>query len=211
MDLRKLLNLPIIRSALSTLILIIPMVYDVYGNISFEIKIALILLVILINIILISQEIKRPTIKIEEMLESLIKLICSSNGNDLGKYRANIMLKKQKSDVLYMKYHHNMMGANDRGLEVNINSSCCGDAFNLKQPIMVDLEENPTAGYTSDVTKVSESMKSILSVPIHDISGKDCIGALNVDCKLSIDESGFLEPGTSETANIFSYIISNLL
>lgn len=212
MNFKEFFDLSITRSALATSILIIPMIYDFYDNTPTIIKIVLISSVVVINIALISQEIKRPNIKIEELLEALIRAICLFDGNDIGDYRANIMIYNDKTNKLEMRYYYNMIGSTDWGLKVDIDpSSCCGYAFNYKRAMAVDLMKDPIAGYSSDIAKLSENIKIILSTPIRDINTGISIGVLNIDSRLEAKESSIGNQSVRETANAFAYIISKVV
>lgn len=123
---KKLFALSITKSALSTLILIISLLYELYKDIPIKYKLSFIILVAIINIYLVRNEIRKPNIKIEELLEMLIKTISKGDRRAIGEYRANIMLYNHKSNILEMKYHYNMMGSIDRDLIIDSNSGCCG-------------------------------------------------------------------------------------
>ncbi|NMC60337.1 MAG: GAF domain-containing protein [Candidatus Methanofastidiosa archaeon] len=206
---KKLFALSITKSALSTLILIIPLLYELYKDIPIKYKLSFIILVAIINIYLVRNEIRKPNIKIEELLEMLIKTISKGDRRAIGEYRANIMLYNHKSNILEMKYHYNMMGSIDRDLIIDSNSGCCGIAFKENKPIWVDLEENPEAGYISDRKRTWGDMKSIISVPISTNNGREIVGILNVDTKNKVDDIS--QENVYETINMYSYIISKIL
>jgi hypothetical protein len=206
---KKIFALSITKSALTTLILIIPLLYELYDEISIVYKLIFIIIVAIINIYLVRNEMRRPNIKIEELLEMLIKTICKGDRRAIGEYRANIMLYNPRSTTLEMKYHYNMMGSIDRDLIIDSNSGCCGNAYQYRQPIWANLEEKPEAGYISDRAKTWADMKSIISVPINTNNGHEIIGILNVDTKNRIDDIS--QEHVYETLNMYSYIISKIL
>ncbi|MBK7386889.1 MAG: hypothetical protein IPI63_09275 [Methanothrix sp.] len=208
-EIEKIFSLSITKSALSTIILIIPLLYELNSDIAIEYKLFAIIFVALINIYLVRNEIINPDIKIEEILEMLIKTISKGDRKSMSEYRANIMLYNQMSNTLDMKYHYNMMGSIDRDLSIDSKSGCCGIAFKSKQPIWIDLEENPEAGYVSDRKRIWGDMKSIISIPISTNNGREIIGILNVDSKNKVD--CISQENVYEIINMYSYIISKIL
>ncbi|MFZ2471256.1 MAG: hypothetical protein WAW52_04865 [Methanothrix sp.] len=206
---KKIFALSITKSALTTLILIIPLLYELYNEISIQYKLVSITIVAIINIYLVRNELRRPNIKIEELLEMLIKNICKGDRRAIGEYRSNIMLYNPGSTTLEMKYHYNMMGSIDRDLIIDSNSGCCGRAYQHRQTTWANLEEKPEAGYVSDRTKTWADMKSIISVPINTNNGREIVGILNVDTKNEMIKIS--QEHVYETINMYSYIISKIL
>lgn len=198
-----------IKSAISTLILIIPLSLGLWENLDIIYKVLLVSIIGILNIIFVYYDYKRPKWNIEDMLR-LMNL--SLWGQDSSHFRSNVMLYNSKTKKLHMKYRCNMMGAKDRNLILEPNQGCAGQTFTNNTPYVVDLTQATHGQYSIDKNKVWSSMKSVMSVPICDDEDHlNVIGVLNIDSDLDVNTAKFFDDKVLNTANVYSDLVADWL
>ena len=206
LGLRRILKLST-KTALSTLILIIPLALGLWENLDFVYKILLILVTGVLNIVFVYYDYKQPTWEIRNLLELMVRSLWGPN--QASHFRSNIMVQDHKTKKLCIKDHYNMMGAIDRAFTVDPNQGCAGRAFSTQRPFWVDVTKSTHEKYLIDSGQVWASMKSVMSVPIV-LQGKN-MGVLNIDSDLDINTSKLNQEKVYSTAMAYSDIIARLL
>ena len=214
LGLREIGKLTVTKSALSTLIVIIPMIVGFFTYLPFEIELIAVIITSVLNIILVSREFKQPTVDFDGMLELWVNSLW--HDNQLHHYRSNIMIldgkwyEKSKSKQLRIKYRYHMAGYVDRDFCIKQNQGCAGRAFTSKKPHWVDLTVPDAHGtYGIDAGEVWDNMKSVLSVPII-LKGK-ALGTLNIDSDLEINKSGLNQEKIYTVTQAYADLIAVLL
>jgi hypothetical protein len=198
-----------IRSALSTLIVIIPLVIGLWDNLSVYLKASLVLATAILNAIFVYYDFKSPTWEIWKMLELMVKSLWGPNDGP-AHFRSNVMMYGQKANRLRIKHSYNMMGARDRDISLEPNQGCAGNCYSTGEPFWVDITEADThRTYSVDPHKVSQNMKSVMSVPIFE-NGKT-VGVLNIDSDLDLATSKLNEEKAYIIASAYSDLVASLL
>lgn len=207
MSIVKILRLTATKCALSTLLVIIPIVIGIWDSLELVYKAVLVTILGIINFYIAYGEYRKPGFRIEKMLELMIKSIWGPDNS--SHFRSNIMLYDSKAKKLKIKYHYNMMGAVDRNFELEPTQGCAGRAYSNRKPFWVDVMRSSHEKYLVDSGKVWGSMKSVMSVPI--LRSNVIAGVLNIDSDLSLETAMFDEEKTFIVANAYSDLISELL
>lgn len=199
------------KSALSTLILLIPLVLGVWANLDISYQLILISVTVILNIVFVYYDIKQPSWEIEDMLELMVKTLWGTN--QAAHFRSNVMLYNTKRKKLSIKYSYNMMGHNDRKIALSTDQGCAGKAFHNESPFWVDLTTCTHESYLVDSKKIWKNMKSVMSVPIFE--EEEVIGVLNIDSDLELNEA-FMEgnefnQNIINTANAYSDLVARWL
>lgn len=207
MNVRRILRLSATRSALSTLLLIIPIVIGVWESLDIIYKAGLVALLGIVNFYFVYYEYKQPNFEIEKMLELMVKSLWGPENS--SHFRSNVMMFNPKTEKLQIKYQYNMMGAVDRDFKLAPDQGCAGRAFSRKKPFWVDILESTHEKYFVDSGQVWSSMKSVMSVPI--FLQKDTIGVLNIDSDLDMNTSKFDQENVYILVNAYSEMIARVL
>jgi transcriptional regulator with GAF, ATPase, and Fis domain len=190
-----------VKSALSTLILIIPLALGLWESLGILYKALLIIMTALLNFIFVYYDYKRPAWKIENLLELMVKSLWGADQS--SHFRSNIMIYDSKTKKLKIEHSYNMMGAVDRNLELELDRGCAGKAFTDKNTFWVDLTQAAHEKYLIDPQKVWSSMKSVMSIPI--FLDDEVIGVLNIDSDLELNKVFLLDNrGDNKVLNIAS-------
>jgi hypothetical protein len=201
---------PGIKSALSTLILIAPLVLGLWNGLHFEIKIGLIVATAILNLGLVYYEYTKPKWRIEDMLNMMnLSLWAERNQH----FRANIMMYNHRKKTLSVKYiSTSMMGATDRKLCIGSNQGCAGEAFRSKRLAVVDLTQQTHEDYQINPQDVWSEMKSVMSVPIFDDDAHmNVIAVLNVDSDFTVNDANFYDNTVIRVISAYSDWIADLL
>lgn len=207
MSFKRFFRLSATRSALSTLLLIIPILLGYWEQLALPYKAFMIAVLGIINFYLVYNEYKKPRLKIENFLELMVKSLWGPES--ASHFRSNIMVYNSKSENLQIKYNYNMMGAVDREFEIGKDQGCAGRAFSNKQPFWVDILASSHGKYFVESGKVWSDMRSVMSVPI--IKEKAVIGVLNVDSDLDLSTSKFDQGDVFIIVNAYSDLIAEVL
>jgi hypothetical protein len=207
LSISKIFGLTATKSALSTLLVIVPIVIGIWDSLWLVYKAVLVVFLGIINSYLVYIEYRKPGFRIERMLELMIKSLWGPANS--AHYRSNIMLYNPKANQLQIKYHYNMMGAVDRNFELAPTQGCAGRAYSNKKPYWVDIPKSSHEKYLVDSGKVWGSMKSVMSVPI--VRNDVVTGVLNVDSDLDMSTAMFDDEKTFIVVNAYSDLISELL
>ena len=207
MKFRRLYSLLATKSALSTLILIVPLVMGVWESLNIFFKAGLIALLAILNFYFVYYEYKQPDLEIENMLELMVKSLWGPENS--SHFRSNVMIYNYKTGKLYIKHQYNMMGAVDRDFEVDLDQGCAGRAFCNRVPFWVDIPKSTHEQYYVDSGQVWSSMKSVMSVPI--LLQRDIIGVLNIDSDLGLSMCKFDQEKVYIVVNAYSDMIARVL
>lgn len=207
MDFRRILRLSVTRSALSTLLLIIPIVIGLWESLGFYPQIGLIVVLGVINFYFVYHEYKQPGLEIAELLELMVKSLWGRE--NVSHFRSNLMIFNPKTEKLQIKYRYNMMGAVDRNFEISKDQGCAGRAFSNNQTFWVDILKSPHEKFFVESGKVWSSMRSVMSVPV--TNGKTTVGVLNVDSDLDLQTSGFVQEDVYSMVNAYSDVMGKVL
>jgi transcriptional regulator with GAF, ATPase, and Fis domain len=178
-----------IKSALSTLILITPLVLGIWEKLEIPYKVLLIAGTAVLNFVFVYYDYKRPAWKIENMLELMVKSLWGSD--QASHFRSNIMIYDSKTKKLHIKHSYNMMGATDRNLILEPDRGCAGKAFKGENAFWVDLTQVTHENYLVDSKRVWSNMKSVMSVPIY--FEDKVIGVLNIDSDIELKKAFLLD------------------
>lgn len=204
---RRISRLSTIRSALSTLILIIPLILGFWETLELQYKILLILLTGVLNFVFIFYEYKQPTLEVGSLLELMVKSLWGPSQS--AHFRSNVMVQDTKTKKLHINHSYNMMGHVDRDFKLDINQGCAGRAFSMNKPFWVNITESTHEKYLVDSGQVWSNMKSVMSVPVS-LQGK-VVGVLNIDSDLELNASELNQEKVYSTAIAYSDIIARLL
>lgn len=207
MNLGRILKLSATRYALSTLLLIIPIVIGVWESLDLIYQAGIISVLGILNFCFVYYEYKQPSLEIEDILELMVKSLWGPENS--SHFRSNVMLYNPKSRKLQIKYRYNMMGAVDRDFQLAVGRGCAGRAFSEKMPFWVDILKSSHEKYYVDSGKVWKSMKTVMSVPIY--LQEDPAGVLNVDSDLDMNTSKFNDENVYIIVNAYSDMIARLL
>lgn len=186
--LKRFIQYSSVKSALSTLILIVPIVLGFWNNLDSYLKAVFVIVIASFNVIFVYYDYKKPAWKIEKMLELMIKSLWGTD--QASHFRSNVMIFESKTSKLQIKHSYNMMGMIDRNLALQAGNGCAGKAFKDENAFWVDLTQATHESYLVDSKRVWSDMKSVMSVPIN-LDGK-VIGVLNIDSSLEL-KSVFLD------------------
>ncbi len=210
MRLKSIFNRPTIYSFIFSLVIIIPLFFDVF-IIKYGLKLFLLILLFLINFIITYYDITRYPLKIS--LENLPELMVKSLfGDNYHNYRSNVMFYYKRKNILKMHYRYNMMGADDRNFEINISKYsdlCASTAFFKKTTAIMEVEDSDSHKRLVSKGQIWKEMKSVMSVPIYNKNKKKIIGILNIDSKLDAEKAKFYESKTNTILNAYADIISD--
>lgn len=198
-----------VKPALSTLILILPIVLGSWDNLDIYIKAGLVTATAILNIIFVYYDYKKPAWKIEKVLELMVKSLW---GPSVGSahFRSNVMIFDSKANKLRIKHSYNMMGYRDRNIVLEPNQGCAGNCFSTGEPFWVDITKiDIHKKYSIDPQKVWANMKSVMSVPISEDS--KIVGVLNIDSNLDLVTSKLNEEKVYIIASAYSELIESLL
>jgi len=207
LNFKRILRLSATRSALSTLLLIVPIVIGLWGSLDLIYKAGLIVLLGIVNFYFVYHEYKQPNLEVGKLLELMVKSLWGPEHS--SHFRSNIMIYDPKTAKLQIKHHYNMMGAVDRDFQLDKDQGCAGRAFSNKQPFLVDILKSSHERYFVDSGKVWSSMKSVMSVPI--FIEKTTIGVLNIDSDLDMKTSQFAKDKVLIVVNAYSDVIAEIL
>lgn len=203
------IKLPGVKSALSTLLLFIPIITGFWESWAIYYKILLLITYGGVNSVFVYIDNKRPSIKIEKMLELMLGSLW---GEEAHHFRSNVMIFDSKTKRLQIQYSCHMQGAIDRNLSLDPKQGCAGKAFSSNLPYVVDLTTATHNQYNIDPTKVWKSMKSVMSVPIcDDEHNEHVIGVLSIDSDLDYNTVKFREDKVLNTANTYADFIGEWL
>lgn len=206
---KRFIKLPGVKSALSTLLVLLPVVTGFWENWATIYKILLVVVFALVNFIFVYIDSKQPSWKINDMLELMITSLW---GKEAHHFRSNVMILNSKTNKFHIQHSCHMQGAIDRKLSLGLNEGCAGRAFSTNEPFVVDLTKATHAQYGIDATRVWNSMKSVMSVPIcDDEHGEHVIGVLNIDSDLDNDTVNFFEDKVLNTVNAYADLIGEWL
>jgi hypothetical protein len=211
LEIKHFFAVPGIKSALSTLILVIPLLLGVWNNdLIIEHKILLIAITSLLNYGFVYYDYKKPKWKIEDMLNAMN---LSLWGNNAEHYRANVMTYNSRKKSLSIKHiSASMLGALDRKLNLKTCQGCAGEAFRTKRPMVVDLTQETHEQYEINPRDVWSDMRSVTSFPIFgDDEHTNVIGVLNVDSDYDVNSAGFFKNNVIRVVSVYSDWISELL
>ena len=209
MKIRRFLEHSSVKSALSTLILIVPIVLGFWDNIDIYVKAGFVMVTALLNVIFVYYDYKKPAWKIEKMLELMVKSLWGTSDGP-AHFRSNVMMYDSKVNKLRIKTSYNMMGARDRDIVLEPNQGCAGNCYSTGQPFWVDITAMDIhKKYSIDPQKVWANMKSVMSVPIFEDSKP--IGVLNIDSDLDLATSKLDEEKAYINASAYSNMIASLL
>ncbi len=135
---RRFLEHSSVKSALSTLILIVPIVLGFWDNIDIYVKAGFVMVTALLNVIFVYYDYKKPAWKIEKMLELMVKSLWGTSDGP-AHFRSNVMMYDSKANKLRIKTSYNMMGARDRDIVLEPNQGCAGNCYSMGQPFWVDI------------------------------------------------------------------------
>jgi transcriptional regulator with GAF, ATPase, and Fis domain len=198
-----------VKPALSTLILIIPLVIGLWNNLDIYVKAGLVLVIALLNIIFVYYDIKKPVWSIDKMLELMVKSLWRS-GEEASHFRSNVMVYDPKKNKLIIRSSYNMMGMRDRSISLEPGQGCAGNCYQTGVPFWVDITEiGAHVKYSIDPKNIWEKMKSVMSVPIFE--GDKIIGVLNIDTDLDLVTSGLNEEKVYNVVSAYSDLIATLL
>jgi hypothetical protein len=202
---RRFLALSGVKSALSTLILLIPIVTGFWGGWMWLYKLVLLLALASANFVFVYYDNKQPAWNINHMLELMLTSLW---GKDAHHFRSNVMIFNSKTKKLYIKYSCHMQGAVDRSMSIDPSQGCAGEAYRTNNPVVVDLTTADHSQYRIDPTRVWKLMKSVMSVPICDDENHEhVIGALNIDGDVDCDTAGYFDDKVLNTANDYADLI----
>jgi hypothetical protein len=200
-----------VKSALSTIILIIPLLLGIWADVDVRISIFLVAFTAILNAFFVYYDYKQPSWDINEMLEFMVKTIWGSD--QASRFRSNVMLYEPKSKKLQIKYSYNMMGHNDRFLSLNPEQGCAGKAFKDEKAFWVDLTTCAHENYLVDSTRVWNPMKSVMSVPI--FKDEKVVGVLNIDSNMELPqvfmEEGKIDEKILNSATAYSDLVARWL
>jgi transcriptional regulator with GAF, ATPase, and Fis domain len=186
---KRFIKLSGVKSALSTLILIIPLAFGLWTNLDTSYKVLLIAVTAALNTAFVLYDYKRPAWKIEDMLELMVKSLWGAG--EASHFRSNVMIYNDKTKKLQIKHSYNMMGHEDRKISLDVGQGCAGKAFQDQTAFWVDLTKATHEEYNVKSTKVWSEMKSVMSVPI--CSDDEVIGTLNIDSNLELSKVFLLD------------------
>ena len=196
-----------IKSALSTLILIIPLALGVWENLEIPYKVLLIVATAGINFVFVYSDYKQPSWRIEDLLELMVKSLWGSEQS--SHFRSNVMLYNSKTRKLQIRYRYNMMGAIDRNLALEPDRGCAGKAFKDENAFWVDLTRASHESYLVDSKRVWSDMKSVMSVPI--CLDDKVVGVLNIDSNLELNRVFLLDDGENNKVLSIARAYSDLV
>jgi hypothetical protein len=207
---KRFLEIPGIKSALSTIILIIPLVLGLWNDLKLEYKIVFVALTAGLNYGFVYYDYKKPKWKIEDMLNAMNLSLWSDKNQH---FRANVMLFNSKKNTIAIKYlSTSMMGATDRKLCIGSNQGCAGEAFKTKREMVVDLTQQTHEDYHINPRDVWSEMKSVVSVPIFEDEEHTIVsGILNVDSDLEVNETKFFDTNVIRVISVYADWISELI
>jgi hypothetical protein len=208
-NIKRFLEHSSVKSALSTLILIIPIVLGFWNNLDIYPKAGFVTATALLNVVFVYYDYKKPGWEIEKMLELMVKSLWGTSDGP-AHFRSNVMIYDSKANKLRVKHSYNMMGARDRDIVLEPNQGCAGSCYSSGEPFWVDITEMDTHKiYSIDPQKVWQDMKSVMSVPIFE--GRKTIGVLNIDSNLDLATSKLDEEKVYSIASGYSDLIASLL
>lgn len=121
---------------------------------------------------------------LELLLANTVKSLYHEQLENNIEYRAYIMLYNEKKETLKTKVYYNMEGHKDKNLEIQIDKSSAGQAFTNRQI------EKWEKGYDHNVPqKISNKIKSMISIPIISPYSDKPIGVFNIDSDHKIEKS----------------------
>lgn len=197
------------------MVLIIPLVLDIFPEFKIEIKILVITLFFILNIIFSYFDITAYTLKIN--LETLLELmVMSMYGKKHNHYRSNIMLYSWWKRTLKIFYSYNMGGHHDRNFEIRLDDQnhadlCASSAYNTGDYICLKCRDVPAHNQLVNQHRIWEEMKSVASVPIRNKRRNKIIGILNIDSEYSLRTTQFKKPTKYILLNYYSDIITNAI
>ncbi len=173
-----------VKSALSTIILVIPLALGLWTGADIRISVFLVILTGAINAFFVYYDLLQPSWEINDMLEFMVKTLWGAD--QASHFRSNVMLYNSKSKKLNIKYRYNMMGFKDRNIKLDSGQGCAGKAFKDEKTFWVDLTTCTHEKYLVDSSRIWDGMKSIMSVPIY--VDDEIMGVLNIDSNLELSK-----------------------
>jgi len=209
----KLLKRPITYSFISSLVIVIPLILDVFSEIGLEVKIILVTIFLILSFIFGYFEITSFTLKIniENILELMVK---SLYGEKFNFYRSNIMLYNKRRNSLKIHYSFNMKGHKDRFFEIELDKYkdlCASLSFTKESLVVLDAKNVELHNKLVAENKIWDKMLSVASVPIYSKNQKKVIGVLNIDSEMPLDKTEFKEQKKYIVFNAYSDIIKDTL
>jgi hypothetical protein len=200
------------KAALSSLILVVPLLFELKGwwPLWPEIHLVLIGVMAVAQFALVYNDTQRqPRLNIEGLIELMTKSLIRPE--DLHHFRANVAIYNARSKTLRVGYTFNMMGHVDRRLELSVDQGCAGKSFLTRLPVWADLTLVKHEEYLVNAARVWKLMRSVLSVPIMRKNKTDSIGVLSVDSDLTMTESELNSETIIYAVNAYADVIGTLL